>query len=586
MSRIPDEKNSLFPVLVMAGFTLLLVAALVLRVYRADRDLGMIRVEEIQARLAAESGVSYAVEKMRSMIAASDRAGSVEALTAMFFSEKIETDSWISFGQKSDAYFRIISIRKVIGDDDPLTSLLDESHRYRILSEGRCGRFHYSTAAIVQLYDLVKRFAVFSSLDEFYYGKPIQEWVESAGSLESFVKANSELFKSGALSRFGVCHDPGLLYRVFGSDDSVAFKAASESVSPPGAYSRLYSRGGVSPCLGPMYCETPVIVDSHVFRGPVQTASYFYRRGNAQPRITMGNTELAMNSSLRVQHAADSLEGKNPGDMLVDSDSALYASFIPQWRPDFVFLRELARNRGIYIDAKGKGFFNQKPVMTDYHPGEARLYSDSYKGPNSTKYEQDDLDEKYVVLSSELLYQDYNNIDSANLQGARIIFSERSVYLRGEIGADLIIVTPGHIFITGPTNVDSGFNLLLVAGAGTALSTVDLENYIKESSPGPEFIDAASEWLIRAVIYKPGAGVYSSESRPQAGFPMNFRRLFSGKSLRIRIEGACIGGNLQRWIDNSEPDSLRVTHLPDSADRLYVRPVSVNVLRMRSVAEK
>ncbi|HNX75445.1 MAG TPA: hypothetical protein PKM56_07060 [Candidatus Rifleibacterium sp.] len=49
MNRLPDEKQSLLPVLVMVGFTLLLVIAMIVRVYRADRDLGMMRISSQQA---------------------------------------------------------------------------------------------------------------------------------------------------------------------------------------------------------------------------------------------------------------------------------------------------------------------------------------------------------------------------------------------------------------------------------------------------------------------------------------------------------------------------------------------------------
>lgn len=129
-------------------------------------------------------------------------------------------------------------------------------------------------------------------------------------------------------------------------------------------------------------------------------------------------------------------------------------------------------------------------------------------------------------------------------------------------------------------------NLLLIPGEGTALSTVDLERYIKDNSANEDFVDAAREWLIRAAIYKPGAGVYTSTSRPQKGEPITFRRLFSGRSLKISVYGACIGGNLQRWIDNSEENSLRITHNPLAVERLTIRPISLNVLRRRTRPDK
>lgn len=586
MNRLPDEKQSLLPVVVMICFTLLLVFAMIVKVYRADRDLGLMRIAGQQARLAAESGIDYAIEKMRVAANTSDRSANPEALSAVFFADQLETDRWIQFGQKTDAWFRIVSVRKVLTDNLATTELLDESLQFQVLSEGRCGRFRYSTAAVVQLYDLVKNFAVFSSLDEHYYGTPMQAQVENAGALDTFVSANSELFRAALINRQGICHDPLLLVKMFAPDGTDPFNPATGTQKLSENYGRRYLRDGVSPCVGPLYCESPVVVDSHTFLGPVQTALYFYRRGPSQPRIESGNSAVAMNSSLRVQHAVDNLEGKNPADVFVDCDSQGYASFIPPWRPDFDHLRKLAKTRGIYIDQTGKGYLNGQPGAIDYHPGEAHLFSDSYRGPNSTRFEQDELDEKYVVLSSEMRFQGFNNISATNLQGARLIFSERSVYLRGDIGSDLVIVTPGHLFITGPTNIDSNLNLFLIAGEGTAISTVDLETHINESRPGEEFIAAAREWLIKAVIYKPGAGIYTAESRPQKGKPINFRRLFAGESLKIRIQGACIGGNLQRWIDNTEPDSLQIHHVPGGADRLDVRPVSLNVLRLRTRPEK
>ena len=111
MSRVPDEKQSMIPLVVMICFTLSLVLALFYRVYQADRDLGMMRVAGRQARLAAESGINYALEKMRAAVTASDRAADPAALTTLFFSENIESTDWIKFGQKSTAAFRVISIR-------------------------------------------------------------------------------------------------------------------------------------------------------------------------------------------------------------------------------------------------------------------------------------------------------------------------------------------------------------------------------------------------------------------------------------------------------------------------------------------
>lgn len=586
MSRTPDEKQSLIPLIVMVCFTLSLVLALFYRVYRADRDLAIIRISERQARLAAESGVNYAIEKMRAAVVASDRAADPAALTSLFFSENIESASWTTFGQKSTAAFRVISIRKLPDGNKDRTLLLDEDLQYQVIAEGRCRGSNYSTAAVVQFYDLVKTFAVFGSLDEYYYGIPTQPWIERSGGLEEFIDVNPELFASGRLSKFGICYDPVLLHQMYRPGGEDPFNPIRGNLKLSGNYGRIYMRGGESPCQGPLYCESPVVVDSHNFFGPVQTALYFYRRGTSQPRISLGNTAIAMNSSLRIQHAVDSLEGRNPDDILVDRDSDYYRAYIPEWRPDFNALRTIARERGIYIDAEGQGFINNAEIDIDYHPNEAQLYSDSYRGPNSVLLEQDQFKKKYIVLSSDNNFSGYNNISGENLRGAHILFSERSVYLRGDIGTDLVVVTPGHIFITGPTNFDSNMNLLLIAGEGTALSTVDLECYIEENKADSDFVDAAREWLIRATIYKPGAGVYTSTSRPQKGEPITFRRLFSGRSLKIHVHGACVGGNLQRWIDNSEENSLRITHNPLAVERLVIRPISINILRRRTRPDK
>ncbi|GAB4284796.1 MAG: hypothetical protein Kow0029_31480 [Candidatus Rifleibacteriota bacterium] len=582
MSKLSAEKYSVVPVAVMISFTLALVGALIFRVYRADRDLGLLRIAERQARLASEAGIFYAMERMRAILNQTDRTSNTKVLTPNFFANHLEIDQWKEFGIKTDCAFRIIGVRKVASDDIESTPLINEELRFQVISEGRCGRHRYTSAAVIQLYDLSETFAVFSSLDEFYYGKPIQPWVEKAQSLDAFVNANSELFDSGKLDRMGVCYDPGLLYKMFSSPGADFFKAPNGEGKLVSNYGSTWFKSGNSPANGPIYCKTPIVVDSHTFFGPVQTALYFYRRGTSQPRISKDNSVIAINSSLRVQHAADSLEGKNPGDVLVDRDSPLYCSYIPEWRPDFNYMRELAKKQGIYIDETGRGFRSGTPTNVDYHPGEERLFSDSYKTANSVGWEQDELDNKYVILSTETKFAGQNNLSSENLGGASIIFSERSVYLRGDIGSDLVIATPRHIFITGPTNVDSNLNLFLVGGHGTALSTVDLEKYIRENKPGREFIDAAREWLINALIYKPGAGVYTAGSRPQTEGAVNFRKVFGGASLKVTINGGCIGGNLKRWIDNMEPDTMKVQWKRAAASRLPVKPLSANILRLRT----
>lgn len=585
MNRQTAEKHSVVPIVVMLAFILLLLGALVFRVYRADRDLGEVRISERQARLAAEAGIHYSVEKMRAILNHTDRTANTRILTTNFFANSLEIDTWKRFGLKTDSVFKIVGIRKLADEDRSETPLIDESLRFQVICEGRCSRFRYTTAAVVQLYDLSETFAVFSSLDEFYYGKPVQPWIEKAQALDTFVSQNAELFETGMLDRHGICYDPALLFKMFVPSGSDPFNAgaAGKMVANFGS---VWFKSGDSSSRGPLYCQSPIVVDSHNFFGPVQTSLYFYRRGTSQPAITLGNSVVAVNSSQRLQNAADSLEGKNPSHVLIDRDSPLYSSYIPEWRPDFAFLREFARKNGIYIDEQGRGFKAGTPTSVDYHPGENHLYSDSFLTANSVSNEQDEIQDQHIVLSTETRFEGVNNISSENLGGARIIFSERSVYLRGDIGSDLAIVTPRHIFLTGPTNVDSNLNLFLIAGNGTALSTVDLEKFINEKNPEPEFVDAAREWLINALIYKPGAGVYTTQSRSQKTGPVNFRQVFSGKSLKIRIHGGCIGGNLQRWIDNLEPDSLTISWNKDAAARLPVKPVSVNILRMRTRPER
>ena len=569
-------RQSLLPILIMVGFTLFLIGALVFRVFQADKDLGLIRVAERQARLAAESGVQFVVSEMNKALANSDKIGNISALSPYFFTKDLPMDEWINYGQTTNSSFKIIGIRKVGAVDSRATKLINEGTRFQVICEGKSGRNRYSSAALVQLYDIVSLFSVFKSLDEYYYGKPIQPWIEKMGSFGDFRKKYSKLFAAGLIDNQGVCHDPKLLVKMFEKNGSDPFEFLDAN------FGKVYSRAGVSPCVGPLYTSTPIVIDTHQFSGPVQTSQYFYRRSNTQPRIALRSSNIALNSSLRVQHAADNLEGKIPQDWVIDRDSQSQKSFIPSWRPDFDYLRSLAKEKGIYIDQNGNGF--QKGVATKikYHSGESLLFSDSYKTANSSGFEQDKIDEKFIVLSTEMNFNGYNNLSSSNLAGARILFSERAIYLRGDIGSDLVIITPEHIYLTGPTNVDSGLNLFLVAGQGVALSTVDLEKYIKENNVSSDFIAAAREWLIRAVIYKPGSGIYSSNSREQKEKPISFKGIFSGQSLKLTIVGACLEGNLQRWIDNSEKDSLTIKWDNSCIDRLMIRPITSSPLRIRT----
>lgn len=580
MSKITSEKRSLVPVFVMLGFTLILIAALLMKVYSADRDLGKLRSEKYQARLASESGINYALVKMREAIKNSSNPIEPDMLTSIFFEDCMEMDKWIEFGIKTRALFRVTSIRKLSIDDDKATALINEGQQYQIIAEGLCGNVSYSTAAIVQIYDIAKLFGVFQSLDEYYYGSPLIPYIVAFGSFNAFYEANSSLFEEGKLTTQGKILDPLLLVKMFEPNGKSPFKTVDNSDNN---YFKYHKKDGTSPCNGPIYCSMPIVVDSHEFNAPVQTALYMYRRPDTKPTLKGINSVRAVNSSPRITAISNSNEGRNLTKYFVDRDSIKYSSYIPSWQPDFNHLRQLSKTRGIYIDAEGQGFINGTPLNVDYHPGVQTMYSDSYLTPNSAAYEQDELkDEKFIVLASDMRYGGYNNIDGTNLQGARLIFSERSVFLRGDIGSDLVIVTPGHVFITGPTNIDSSLNLFILAAQGTAISTVDLEEVVKKNNPDADYIDAAREWIIRAIIYKPGAGIYSTESRIQKSEPITYRGIFGGKSLKLHIIGSCVGGNLQRWINNTEPDSLVIDHDPEIATRLQTIPVTVNLLRLRT----
>lgn len=586
MTKLTSEKQSLLPIAVMIVFTVLLIASLLFKVYQADRDLGQLRSEKYQARLAAESGINYTITKMCEAIRLSDRPVDPEVLTSMFFEDSISIDKWISFGVKTKSFFRVSSIRKLYIDDNEKTTLVDEGQQYQIIVEGKCGRHIYSTAAIVQLYDLAKIFGVFQSLDEYYYGNPLLPYIFAYGSFKDFYSANLKFFESGIITNQGKILDPNFLVKMYEPNGKAPFATPDVENKVSVNYGSYYSRNGISPCNGAVYCSTPVVIDNHTFNAPAQTALYFYRRPGTRPVLKSMNLERNMNSSPRVQHTSGNIEERNLTKYFVDKDSVKYSSFIPSWKPDIDHIRELCKNRGIYIDSEGKGFLNGQEIDIDYHAGFTNLFSDTYLKSNSSAYEQDELiDEKYIVLSSDTKFSGYNNISSQNLNGARILFSERSIFIRGEIGSDLVIATPGHIFLTGPTNIASNLNLFLIAAQGTAVSTSDLEDVIKSKNSSQNFIEAVREWKIKAIIYKPGAGFYSNASNASAGVNstnINFRGVAGGRSLKLHIVGSCIGGNLQRWIDNTETNSLVIDHNPNCAQRLAISPVTANVLRLRT----
>lgn len=578
------ERLATYPVLIMTGFTGLLFIVLAARVYLADRDLAMDRVKEHQAVLAAESGVNFALSRMRHALAQPEPAILSEIAVPQAFEAAIQPGRWRRIGGQTEAWFRVTEIRRIMVPDRKNTPLIDEGAQFGIVAEGRCGRHLAKTTGIVLLMDLVRRFGVVNSLNMYYYGTPLQPWIGNAGSLDAFTAVNGDIFRSDAVSPRGLIFDARMLARVYQPDEKDSFALPSGTAAIGGSYGRFYSRDGESPCRGPLYCQTPVIVDTHRFFGPVQTAGWFFRRGSAKPVIDDGQMVVALTSSRRIQLATDNLEGEMPTGVCVDQDSQPNSSFIAPWRPDFAALRAAAKHTGIYIDADGKGYYRGESIDVDYHPGNHHAFSETYADATSVRLEQDEVDEGYVVLATAIRYGERNNLDAAALRGARLVFSERSIFMRGEIGDDVMIVTPRHIYLTGSTNDEGRYNLFLVAGQGIALSLSDLESIIAEKQPSPSFISAAQKWRIRAIMYKPGAGWYGSWSNvASGGKSVRPAGIIGFRSISLDIEGACLEGNLKRWIDHAVPNGVRVKWNPELADRLPMQPITANLLKMRTI---
>lgn len=579
------ERLATYPVLIMTGFTGLLFVILAARVYLADRDLAMDRVREQQSLLAAESGVNFALSRMRYALAQPDPAIHAENAVPQAFEAAIQTGRWRRIGGQTEAWFRVTEIRRILIPDRKETPLLDESAQFRIISEGRCGRHLARSTGIILLTDLVRRFGVVNSLNMYYYGTPLQPWIQHAGGLDACMAANVDLFRSDAVSPRGLIFDAHLLSRVYQTAEADSFALPTGTAAVGGSYGRFYFRDGESPCLGPLYCQTPVVVDSHRFFGPVQTAGWFFRRGSAKPVIDDGQMVVALTSSRRIQLATDNLEGEMPAGACIDQDSQPNSSYVAPWRPDFAALRAASRRMGIYIDADGKGYYRGEAMDVDYHPGVHHVFSETYIDATSVKPEQDEDDEGFIVLSTAMRYGERNNLDAAALRGARLVFSERSVFLRGEIGDDIMIVTPRNIYLTGSTNDEGPYNLFLVAGRGIGLSLADLESYVAEKQPSQSFVSAALKWRIRAIMYKPGAGWYGSWSRkPASGNDVRPAGVLGIRSISLNIEGACIEGNLKRWIDHSVPQGgVKVRWNPKLAERLPMQPLTANLLKMRTI---
>jgi len=582
-----ENKNHFIPIGMMVVFTVVLFVFLVARVYQSDRDLANVRIGGVQSLLAAEAGIHLAKTVFQKFLNQIE-GGNSSAISNIFENamREIHSKIWKKIGANSDSFFRIRDSGKIPMLDQIDSWGLDESEIYYVSSEGKFQNNFSKAVGVIYVLELVKNFAVVNSLNEYYYGQPIQALASVSGGIDNFIAANSELFEKGKISSRGICGDPKLLVQVFQPGSADPFKTPPNIISKGNFGSQSYFRSGESPCEGPLYCYYPIVVDSHNFFNPVQTAFFFFRRGEERPKIQMEHSTVPLISSRRVQLALDKLEGEMPSGVLFDQDSTPKTAFVPSWRPNFSFLRQLAKRNGIYIDADGNGFNKGTPNGIDYHKGNHKVISEGYLLPVANDYQRDCLDENFIVLSTKTKFEGKNNLDYLSLKGSKILFSENSIYLRGQIGGDLVVVTPKHIFLTGSTNDEGNFHLFLIAGEGVALDTNDLEYFCDTKKPETYVLEMARNWVIRAVIYKPGAGWFCN-------WPMgseNDNRVFPAgdkpaQRISLTIYGACIEGNLNRWIPFAGPSGIKVKWDRNATDRLPVVPRVANILRIKSSPE-
>lgn len=578
------EQYTSLPLVIMVAFTAILFFAMFVRVYNSDRDHARLNLETIQAELASQAGVHHAFHMIQKLLEGSELPKGTGGISSEFLSSAIITDRWINAGTRTSMLHRITSVRVVnVGLDSSDALIPEDSVVFEVTSEGRSGRRYSKTVAVGYIFDISGTFAVFNSLNEYYYGQPLRHVASTVG-LDQFISANRKLFDSGQITLQGIIHNPQLLFSVYGSDEfPFSLPQGSE---PPTGFGKVFKRDGIGPALGPLYCETPIIVDSHTFRGRIQTASYIFRRSQGRPAIGIDNTMFALPSSLRIQQISNNLEGGIPKEVVIDRDTQPRVSYVRRWHPDFNFLRRLAKASGIYINSSGKAFMRGAPSLVDYHIQEHNLVSDDYTLPTRFEPTIDRANEKSIVLSTATRYEGYNNLSSSNINGAKILFSEYPIFIRGDIEDDLIIVTPRQIFITGPLNDEYPKNLFLIGGEGIAVSTVDLENYIIENDPDPSFLEAAMKWTIYAVMYKPGAGIYSKARQPEAmGQTLTRLGMLHQRDFELTIRGSCIEGNLQRWINMCKPDGVTVQLDSSMLRFLPYRPLSANLLRMKTIME-
>lgn len=587
-SNLYKTQSTQVPIIIMVLFVVFLFFALFFRVVMADRDLASVKIAGIEASLAAESGVYLALHFVQDAL---NRPGAgfnqPDSLIRRAF-ENSPYKKWQKFGTLTGAETRISEIRNVPGVDNLNTPMLDESSLFRVETQGRQMGKTSRSLGVLSVTDLVKRFAVVNSLNEYYFGQPIQPWASESGSLVSLIAANRKLFfDMGVVTPRGFFTDSDFVHKMFSPSGSDPFTLPAGRKALGGNYGSLfYKRDGNSPCRGPLFCQTPIVVDSHQFFGPIQTSGYLFRRGNTQSTIFNGQSSLRLTSSRRIQKAEDHLEGEVPENLLIDQDSDSHPSNLSSWNPDFDSLRKFSSKEGIVINQKGEGMLRGEKTTTDYHLGKHHVFSDTYLTPVSTRYEQDKLDENFIVFSTSNQFDGKNNLSKGDLQGTKIIFSENSIFIRGEIEGDLVIATPKHIYITGNLNPQNTFKLFLIAGEGVALSTADLEDFITVKLPNPEDIASAREWTIGAVLYKPGSGWYGRWAKPSIDgaqvFP-DWNKM--GGRLSIVIQGACIEGNLNRWVNHAMPDGVKVVWNPQACDGLPIVPRSANMFRMKTVSE-
>ncbi|MBF0546769.1 MAG: hypothetical protein HQM08_20145 [Candidatus Riflebacteria bacterium] len=567
-----------FPLTMMILFFFFLCVVLALRVYFLDSELATRQISEIQAMLAGQAGVHIGITRIRQEIAK-------EGGTRLPVVEDLMSPRWRPIGLFSDSGCRILEVRPLPGVDNPATPLIDESSLYRIESEGRSGSSNYRVWGTIGIIPIVKRFAVFNSLNEYYYGKPLLPWIQEFGNLENFRKSNFSLFQSGILNNFGVCYDPDFLIKLFKTGEPDPFNPPTGKDKFKGNYGTMFfSREGPSPCNGPLYCQTPIVIDNHQFFGPIQTASYLYRRGTSRPSLKVANSVLAIPSSRRIQKILDNLEAELPEGPFVDADSTPKTAFLTTWKPDYESIRQKAKKDGLYIDPQGRPYLRGEKLDMDYHFENQQIFSESYLTSNESEWRQDEISGGFVTLATANRFDGKNNLAAEVLKGVSVVFSENSVFIRCEIGGDMVLCTPRHILLTGSVNSESGFNLLMIAGNGIGISTKDLEKYIEEQKPPLETIQAATQWIINAVLYRPGAGWYGSWAHQLSqGQSLNPASEGKGEKVSLKIVGACIEGNLQRWFDNAGKDGIKVDWKPTAVDHLPFVPVSVNLLRIRTL---